>query len=285
MIWLIIAIVAHLFYALVFIIDKRVLSRSLPHPVVYTFYVGVLSIFVWVIAPFGLTTISGFNIILVLLAGAAQVFGWICLYKALNKGEVSRVVPFVGSFIGLFTLIFSVFLIDEFLSSQQLLAVGFLVIGGLIISIKKGAFGKAFGPAFLASLLFAIFWVITKYIFLDLSFVSGVVWIRTASALFALGLLIPKQNRKLIFKKTEKLKPKTIKYVVLARILSVLGAIGVYVAVFLGSVTLVNSMQGLQYVFILFLSFIFFKKFDKESLVQKIISIILIAIGLVLLVI
>ncbi|MBU2564433.1 EamA family transporter [Patescibacteria group bacterium] len=285
MIWLIIAIIAHLFYALVFIIDKHVLSRPLPHPKVYAFYIGVLSIMVWVIAPFGLTAISGFNIVLALLAGLAQVFGLICLYKALNKGDVSSVIPFVGSFVGLFTLIFSTTLIGESLSAQQLLAFIFLVVGSLIISIKKGHFGKAFGSAVLASLFFAFFWVVTKYMFLSLSFVSGIVWVRTAAALFSLGLLIPKKNRELIFKKTEKLKPKTIKYVFLARILSVFGAMGIYIAVFLGSVTLVNSMQGLQYIFVLILSFIFLKKIKKDAIPQKIISIILIFIGLALLVI
>lgn len=51
--WLLLVILAHLFYALVFLIDKYIVSRPLPHPVVYAFYVGVLSIFIWVLAPFG----------------------------------------------------------------------------------------------------------------------------------------------------------------------------------------------------------------------------------------
>jgi len=296
MTWLLIVILAHLFYALVFIIDKYILSRPLPHPIVYAFYIGILSIFIWVLFPFGFYIPSFREIILVLLAGIAQVAGWIFFYRALNKGEVSRIVPFVGSFVAIFILILSDFLSVEHLTNQQILAFVFLVLGSLIISFKKGEFLKGFfhgvfGLAFLGALLFAVFWVITKHIFLETSFVSGLIWIRTGVAFVALTLLIPRKNRQLIFKKTEKLKPKTIKFFISGRILSILASLFMYLAVFWGSVTLANSLQGVQYVFILILAFLFFKKFpklkeqlSKEIIVQKIIAIILIGLGLFILV-
>ena len=168
-------------------------------------------------------------------------------------------------------------------------------MGALVISVRKparhrklrGVAGGHFGLAFLASLFFAVFWVITKYIFLDTSFTIGLIWIRTGVALVALALLIPRKNRQLIFRKTEKLKPKTMKFVISGRALSVLAAFFMYLAVFLGSVTLANSLQGIQYVFILILAYLFFKKFpklreqfSKEIIIQKIIAIILIGLGL-----
>lgn len=302
--WFIIVILAHIFYAFIFIIDKYIISRSLPHPVVYSFYIGVLGFVILVLIPFSFSFPSFNQIILILIAGAAQVAGWVFMYKALNKGEVSRVIPFIGGFIAIFTLILSTFLINERLTAEQLVAFVFLVLGGLILSVRKrGVLEKSFkgiivrqkgvfGLAFLAALLFAIFWVITKYIFLDTTFITGLIWMRTGAALVALTLLIPKKNRKLIFKKTEKLKPRTIKFVFASRGLSVLGGLGIYLAVFLGSVTLTNSLQGLQYVFILLLAFLLFKKypslkeqFSKEIIIQKIIAIVIIGIGLAILVI
>ncbi|PJE57557.1 MAG: hypothetical protein COU82_01440, partial [Candidatus Portnoybacteria bacterium CG10_big_fil_rev_8_21_14_0_10_38_18] len=165
MTWLIIVILAHLFYALIFIIDKYIISRPLPHPIVYTFYVSVLSIFVWVLIPFGFSFPSSTQIILVLLGGIVQVAGCIFFYKALNVGEVSRIVPFVGSFVAIFILILSSLLIREHLSGEQILAFTLLVLGSLIISFKKkDIFQKPFILALFSALLFAVFWVITKYI-------------------------------------------------------------------------------------------------------------------------
>lgn len=299
MTWLIIVIIAHLFYALVFLIDKYILSRPLPHPIVYTFYVSILSIFVWAFLPFGFSFPSGYNIVLILLAGIFQIAGCIFFYKALNLGEVSRIVPFVGSFIAIFILILSSLFIDERLSIQQFLAFILLVLGSLIISIRRSVHHHPYnvigGPlplALFAALLFAGFWVITKYIFSSASFISGLIWIRTGVAVIALFLLLPKKNRQLIFKKTEELKPKTIKFFGLGRILSIVAALFMYLAVFLGSVTLANSLQGLQYAFVLILALLFFRKipslreeFSGETVIQKIIAIILISIGLFILII
>ncbi|MDP2934843.1 MAG: hypothetical protein Q8N59_03710, partial [bacterium] len=96
LIWLIVVIVAYFFYAFVFIIDKYILSRSLPHPIAYSFYVSFLSIFICILLPFGFHFPSLVQLILVLLGGVINVAGCILLYGALNKEEVSRIAPFVG---------------------------------------------------------------------------------------------------------------------------------------------------------------------------------------------
>jgi len=302
--WLIIVVLAHIFYAFVFIIDKNILSKSLPHPIVYAFYVGILGGLVLILVPFSFSFPSFYQILLILIGGSAQVAGWVLMYKALSRAEISRVVPFIGSFVAVFTLILGRFLIGEHLGAEEIIAFTFLVLGGLILSVKQQTFWERpfkwifsrrktfFELSLLAALLFAIYWVITKYIFLNTAFVTGIIWMRTGAALVALTLLIPKKNRKLIFQKTKKAKPNTIKFVFIARVLSVLGAIGIYLAVFLGSVTLTNSLQGVQYIFVLILSFMLYKKypslkeqFNKDILVQKIVAIVLIGIGLAILVI
>jgi len=300
MIWLFIAVIAHFFYAFVFIIDKYIVSRSLPHPIVYSFYVGVLGFLILFLVPFGFYFPSFNQLLLVFVAGVFQVVGWIFMYRALNRGEVSRVVPFIGGFVALFTLLLSKVFINEKLTTFQLIAFILLVLGVFILSLRKTkliekiAVNKKniFSLAIFSSFCFAAYWVITKYIFLEADFITGLIWLRTVAGLVVLTLLIPKKNRQLIFRKTEKLKKQTIKFVFMGRILSVLGALGVYLAVYLGSVTLVNSLQGIQYAFILFLALIFFKKhrnlreeISREIIVQKIIAIILIGTGLALLII
>jgi len=293
MIWLFIVILAHLFYALVFIIDKYILSQPLPHPMVYAFYVGILGIFVLVLIPFGFHFLSAWEIILVLLAGLADLVASILFYKALNLDEVSRIIPFSGSFLAIFILIISALTIGERLTTHQYLAFALLVSGSLLISLKrKILFEKPFSLALLSSFLSAIFWVITKYIFIKTSFINGLIWVRTGAALMCLPLLIPSETRKLIFKKTKDLKIKTVKFFISDRLLSILAGFLMYLAVFLGSVTLVNSLKGLQYVFVLILALLFFRKipdlreeFSEKIIIQKIIAIILIGLGLAFLIV
>jgi len=293
LIWLIVVILAYLFYALVFIIDKYILSRSLPHPIVYSFYVGFLSIFVCVLLPFGFHFPSWSQFVLVLVSGVINILGCLLLYSAIAKEEVSRIAPFVGGMVAIFTLFLSTSVLKEHLNLQQIIAFSLLVLGCLIIAFEKGKFfSQPFIWALTSALFFAIFWVVTKYVFEEAKFISGIIWVRMGVAIASLLLLIPKKNRDLIFQKTETAKSQTKGYFFAGRILSILGAFGVYVAVYLGSVVLTNAFQGLQYVFVFLFAVLLSRKISglkeelkKEILMQKILAISLICIGLFVLVI
>ena len=294
MIWILLLVIAHIFYALVFIFDKYILSKPMPNPIVYAFYVSVLGIFVLALLPFGFVMPNSREMFWGLIAGVAQVWGLIIFYKALNKSEVTRLAPFVGGISSAFILLLNSISIKEFLSTKQLIAFALLILGSLIIGYKKNKFFDkgVFWPAVFSSFLFAVFWVITKYLFLGTNFVSGLIWVRVGVAIIALLLLFPKNNRKVIFSRTKEAKPKIAGFFMLGRILNIAGSLFLYGAIFLGSVVIGNALQGLQYVFILILALLLFKKIpglkehlNKETLFQKIIAILLICIGLGILVI
>jgi len=302
MIWILILVLAHFFYAIVFIVDKYIISKPMPSPIVYAFWVGVLGIFILILIPLG-TVIPGLDFTMPsksevfwsLIAGVAQIVAFVFFYKALNRGEVSRIVPFVGAMTSVFVLILSSLIIKEFLTNQQIIAFVLLVLGSFVIGFKRkhlsesNTWGLAIGAAF----LFAFFWVTTKYLFLGTNFVSGLVWVRTGVAIIALTLLLSKKNRELIFSKTKEAKPKTTGFFMLSRVLNAVGSLFLYFAVFLGSsVSLTNAFNGLQYVFVLIIALLLFKKipslkehFGREVVLQKIIAILLICVGLGLLVI
>ncbi|MBU4285041.1 EamA family transporter [Patescibacteria group bacterium] len=292
--WILLVILAQFFYALVFILDKYILSRSMPHQVVYSFYVGVLGIFVLVLIPFGFVMPNGAEVFWSLIAGVAQISAFLFFYKAVNREEISRVVPFVGAASSVFVLILSSCIIKEFLTFQQIIAFLLLVLGCLVVGFRKKHFmgNGVLGLSIVSAFFFALFWVITKYLFLGTNFVSGLIWVRVGVALIALTLLFLKKNRELIFSETKQVKSKTTKFFILGRTLNVAGSLFLYLAVFLGSVTLTTAFQGLQYVFVLILALLLLKKipvlkeqFNKEVLIQKIVAIIFICIGLSLLVI
>ena len=293
--WLILLAIAYFFYAIVFVLDKYILSRPMPDPIVYAFWVCFLGIFILAAIPiFGFSAPSGQEVFWSLIAGISQAVGLILFYRALNKSEVTRLVPFVGAISAVFILILNSISINEFLGNNQIIAFVLLVLGSLVIGFrKKGFFAKGvLAPALISAFLFAVFWVITKYLFLGTDFISGLVWVRVSVAIIALFLLLSKKNRQIIFSKTKEAKPKTTGFFMLGRILNVAGSLFFYGAVFLGSVTLANALQGLQYVFVLILALLLFKKvpglkeqFDKEFLIQKIAAVALICAGLFILVI
>lgn len=296
MIWILLLVVAHLFYGMVFILDKYVLSRPKTNPITYAFYVGVMGAGIIVLVPFGFTMPNNGEVFWSLIAGIFQVLAFIFFYKALdsNEGEVSRIVPYVGAITSIFVLIFSSLIIKEFLTNNQIIAFVLLVLGSLVIGFKKNGKleKKIWWMAIFAGLFFALFWVTTKYLFLGTDFISGLVWVRVGVAIIALTLLLSKKNRKIIFSETKESKPKTTKFFMLSRILNAAGSLFIYGAVFLGSVCIVNALQGLQYLFVLIFAILLFKKIpsikeqlSKEFLIQKIIAIVLICAGLALLVI
>lgn len=301
--WLLIVIVAHFFSAGIFIIDRYLLKRGFPNPLSYAFYGGILSIFVLLLAPFGFSIPETSQIIIALATGVAWLLAAIVFYTALCKGETSRVVPTVGGLIPLFTLALSSMFLGERLSSKEAIAFCLLVSGGIILSLlvtrakifsnsREIHLTKAFIPALGAALIFAIYFVMTKFVFSHQNLISGMIWIRLGAVLGALFLLVPAPFRRMIFKKGETIKAKTFGLFVSARGLGALSGFLIYWAIFLGSVTLVNALQGTQYLFLLVLAFLLFRKipslkeqFNKKVLIQKIFAIILICLGLVILVI
>ncbi len=301
--WIFIVIAAHFFSAAIFIFDRYLLKRGFPNPLNYAFYVGILSIVVLLLVPFGFFVPTSNQIIVSIAGGIVWVLATIIFYTALHKGESSRVVPTVGGLIPLFTLALSFIFLGERLSAKELIAFCFLVSGGLLLSIlveKNHAnfknqeihLTKTSLPVLGAALAFAIYFVITKSVFSQLGFVNSLIWIRLGAFLGALLLLIPASFRKMIFQKGETVKVRAFELFLCARILGVASGLLMYWAIFLGSVTLVNSLQGTQYLFLLVLAFLLFKKilslkeqFEKGVLAQKIIAIILIGIGLAILII
>ena len=270
----------------------------------YAFWVGFLSFVVLILAPFGFFIPPSNQIILSLVAGMVWLISTVIFYNALHKGEASRVVPTVGGLTPLFVLGLSFIFLGERLSLRELLAFCFLVSGGIILSLlvtktetlsfwkrRKIRLTKVFIPALGAALTSAIYLVITKSVFSHIGFINGLIWTRLGASVGAILLLIPINFRQKIFKKGKAVKARVFGFFVLARGLGTASSFLIYWAIFLGSVTLVNSLQGVQYLFLLVLAFLFFRRIpqlkeqlEKGVLAQKIIAIILIGIGLAILI-
>jgi len=269
--WLIVAILAYFFLAISYFGDKFLLIGGIPNPKIYSFYVGILSIFVIVFIPFGFFLPSLQQIFISFLTGIIFLIGLYLYYSLVKEFEVSRIVPAIGGIVPILTFFFMyIFLGGEItLSSVEVISFLSLVLGSILIVIEKAKniFGKSFIFSIGAAFYFAIYFVLAKFVYDSISFINGFVWIRLGTFLAALFFLFFREVRKNIFAlKPKELNFKTTGIFIGNQIMGSLGAILQNWAVALAPlvfVAFVNSLQGVQYVFLLIFTIIFSFKFPK----------------------
>ncbi len=293
--WLAIVLGGHFLNALAALMDKFLLSKKIPSPFVYAFFIGLLGIIGFVLIPFGFSIPSGTEIIRALVAGATYVVALVFFFAGLKENEASRVVPLTGGFVPAFTFVLAYFFLQERLGAMEIAAFVALVLGGILITIEKSGKGSAKGYfyAIVASFVFALSYVITKQVFIEQNFISGFVWSRIGGFLMALSfLLIPSARHGIFNQPKQKDTGKTTMLFFTGQASGALGYVLVNYAISLGSVSIVNAMQGAQYGFLLIMIVLLAKRFpwsvsEKMSsavLFQKIFAIILISVGIGLLV-
>lgn len=292
MTWFVWTILAYLLNAVTVLIDKVLFhTKQVKKPAAYVVIICTLSLAVFLLAPFGLAVPSPEGFGLSVLTGLSFTVSLWLLFTALQKGEASRVTSFIGVWSPVFVLIMSYFLIGERLTLLEFLSFSLLVGGGfLIVSGKGGLSDETKIVAIGAALGFALFYTLSKQVFDELGFISGLIWIRIAAFLFALLLLLFPTTWPALKHTSE--AGSGAKFAFMAgQIAAALSGLVVNYAVSLGSVTLVNSLQGLQYIFLLIMVAVFSYKwpellkeeFGGNILIRKLIAIVLIASGLAVL--
>jgi len=320
--WLLITVSAYFINAGVYVADKFLLSKKIHSSIAYAFYVGIWSIFnifLLFLAPW---MPNARELTLDLLGGFLFLVTLVFWYKALHQSEASRVVPIVGALVPIFSFILSFVFLGETLSQQQLLAFIILICGGVLISIKhtkvysyqkviiriREVAGDIFGevPAgaqptsrllinsVTAAVFFAAYYVLMKFIYIYQPFVGSFVWSRLGSFIGVLFMLFVPDWRKVIVKQQKGTKtPKNMFYFLTVRLLAAAAFIMLNYAISLGSVAVVNALQGVQYLFLFIMILIVSTRFPKVLneqlgggvLLQKLIGTLMICLGLYLFII
>jgi len=322
MLWLLVALIAYFLLAIAMVVDKTLLKKDIPDPIVYTFYVSMLGALVilifLIIIPFTSLTIVWPNLLTLLisfLAGVAFTWALILMYTALKKDDATRVGPMIGGLVPIFVFILAWFILQESLTCTQYIAFLFLIIGSILISLDfsphgaiswlKKKFGlhqklalpqirRAFWLALPAAGAFGVSHVLTKYVYMQIDFVSGFVWTRLGAFLTVLLLLLIPHNYKALKKDLKKNKKhkksaqKTGGRFLFGQTCGGAGTLLVQYAMFLGSVSLIQALQGTQYVFLflmvialtIFVPKLLKEDISKEIFWQKVIAVIFIFIGL-----
>ena len=290
MAWIYLVIFAQFLNALVVLIDKHIVtSNTFVKPVTYAFFVAFLSVPVVVVALFGFVSFPTFNIInLSLLIGLSYVLSILFLYNGLTKADASDVVPVMGALAAITSFVFGVFLLNEKLSEDFIIAFILLMLGTSLMSYFRFN-RKVLFYSVASGALFGLSSVLIKLMFSETDFLNGFFWSRMGNVFMAFLLLCWPANFKTITSGIRQSPNKTKLLVLGNKFLAGIAFLLMFLGIKLGDVSLVNALIGVQFVFILLFAFLFSKKFPKylyenvhhkETVLQKILALKFIIIGL-----
>jgi len=263
--WLALAVLAQFLFAISTLVDKHIVARAahIGKPVVYAFYVALLSGFVVVFVPF--VSVPETRILVLSLINAATFTAAIFfLYSALRDARASDVAPAVGGVSAIVTMVLAALFLTGDITAGFFAPV-LLLAGGTAIISHFHFTRKALLASLAAGTLFGITIFIGKLIFLAVPFLDGFVWPRLFNVVVALSLLLIPAFRRAIFH-GGKHSSRGAKSLVLGnKILGGVAAALTAYAVSLGSVTIVNALAGLQFVFLFIFAFLFAQKIPLFS--------------------
>jgi drug/metabolite transporter (DMT)-like permease len=306
MTWFWISITAYILLAFASLTDKFLLNK-IRNNWSYTVFVCLAGGIVILAAPWFLRWLGVKEFLLVIISGITFILALYSLYVALSRGEASRTLVMVGSFTPVFSLLFSL-LSGENFSGQQIMGMIFLITGALAIAFIKpehNFFHRLFGnsqnkvgrQAFwfsLASALFYSFYFLgSKYVYDSVGFINGFIWVRVVIVVIIVSSFVFPSLRHLVLSDVKNMRRGNGNNPFLMIFNQVVGASGFILqnfAISLGSVAVINSLQGFQYGFLVvstsILSRFFPKIFPRShsfvSWLKKGAAIVLVSVGLYL---
>ncbi len=299
MTWALVALLGYFFNAVAALFDKFLLSDRIPAPAVYAFFVSLFSLFTLFFIPFGFVLTPWANVGVFLLSGMLFVYGLVAFYYAVKSHEISRVAPLLGTVVSLVAFI-AVFLpgnVDgNVLSLPSVLALFLLIGGGLLISFDLPLRAGENIPKLIlaAGVAMGISMILLKQGYQEANFISGLVWSRVGMFLAGMSFFVIPLYRQQIMGQFTHFSTKPGKatstglFFVINKICAGVAAFLIAYATYLGSVSFVQALSGMQYVFILALAFPLAMRYPQtygEKLsfwdwFQKAGAVVLIGIGL-----
>lgn len=292
--WIIFTLLAYFTWAVTSIIDKFIISKKhVENPLIYSIVNGVTGLLILILIPIYGFKIPSLTIILIaLLAGIFYIWLVVPFYKACQYEEVSR-IQILWQIMPIFTLIIATIFLNEILSLNDYIGFSLLILGGIIVSLKKvkGIFklNIAFYLILFATFIAAIHAVLSKYVFTNADLLSGFVFIRVGAFLMSMTFLISNKHRKILLETFSKMKIK-IKSIIGIKAITDLSALFIFSYVLItGPVSLVSVIgNATKPIFVLILASFITIRFPQiikedltiDSIFNKVIALILVLAGL-----
>ncbi|MDO8520596.1 MAG: hypothetical protein Q7S52_00610 [bacterium] len=270
------------------LIDKYVVTQTtVTRPSVYVFYVGLTSGVALILLPFGVVHAPDRTTILLALAiGFVFVVSIRYLYRALKHANATDVVAWLTAVSALTTFAFGALIINEDLPKAFPVAMALFIIGMLFVGHFRFQ-ARSLLQATIAGALFGLSAVLLKILFSHTTFMDGFFWSRMGNVVAALSLLVFPSIRNNIFHITRRTEAHVGALIVLNRALNGVAFLCILYAIRVGSVSIVNSLSSLQFVFIFLLIFLLAKyvpklyehEFRHGHVLHKIVAMCFISLG------
>lgn len=283
--WILLTLLAAFIYAVVNTIDKHVVSKYKPEPIIFVSLISGLGFVIGLIFLLFVKIPLNWLILLALLNGAFYPTVNILYFKSLRLEEVSRVVPWFSLYIVLVVIGAAIFL-GETLALKQYLGIAILLIGIFMLTIKKGFKvkpGRWMIFMFLASVIIAVESLLEKYL-LNNGFKPLELFTIIQLGAF-IGFLPYGIFNWLKIKTAILARSPVLKIIAVNQTLTISGTLILLMAISLGLVSLVSVLESLQYFFLLSLTLLislFYPKILKEELSGSLVSLKIIAVALVI---
>jgi len=290
--WIITSLATAITISIANIIDSHILSKKLGlhyYLLIMSAFMIISALIVFAIFPF--PAVSGFKYILAGIGGGlASGVALVILFNAMQKGEVSRIIPVTSSF-PIWVALLSMPLLGEMLNLWQWLAVVLTVAGAVLISLQPGGGGqktrlqKSFILLLFVALLFSLSNIAYSYAMKTLTFWNTFTINGICAAVVALAFSARKSHF-LELKNLEQRNQK-IGWVFGNQTIAALGIILSFIALGSGPVALVSTIMNIRPAFILIFSLIVSRVFpgfitehvDRHTIFIKVVGIVLITGG------
>lgn len=277
-----IAIIAFILNGAALLVDKFLITKKIPDPLIYIFYFSLFSLVLVFLVPF-VKFPTPFSFFLASLSTVLWTVGVYFMLKALKKGQASRVIPIIGALVPIFLLIEALF--NNRLIYREILGVAVLILAMLFIIFpdilvgkeeRKEIFSKEIPLIVVSAFLFAASYLILSFAYEISNFFTVFVYSRLILIPLSVFLIVLPRTRRIIFPGSTQtslpggfnLFSKTGALFLGGQASAGIAQIILLFSISLATPALVNSLQGLTYVFIFIASLILTKFFPlvfKES--------------------
>jgi drug/metabolite transporter (DMT)-like permease len=304
MVWILLATGAQFVNAVVAYLDKYIVSdeKILPRPFVYAFYSSLLTggwvlIYFLGYIPFlanlgapqlGNITSPSIQVVSMAFLSAYTFFmALVSMYTALRKAEAVNVMPVIGSISALATFGMSYLFLDISLTQNFMWGVVVLSLGTLLVAQTLPKI-DTIAHVVHSGVFFALHYITMKGLFIETNFDNGFFWSRIGFVLFALSLLLVPSYYVKIREQTGNTSAQAGIIVVLAKILAGVAAFMLLKATDWGDVAVVQSLDGIKFVFILLIGIFFGSLLPSSALehvtkprevMRRVLYVLVIAVG------
>jgi drug/metabolite transporter (DMT)-like permease len=274
--WVLFAVLAQAVWASAIILDKIIRTKFIKDSVFLVALFGVFDFvpFLFVIPFVNLSVPNSSALIAALVAGALMTVALAPYVKSLAFEEASRVTLLwlTGP---IFVLLMAHLFLGERLTINSYIAFVLLLVGGVLISIKKieGIFklSTAFWLMLFSAFLFAVSDILIKFVYSTQSYWNGAIWVGLGTPIGSAALVMFFRRR--FFLNIKKISNASLALVMSSAISGFMGRLLYFLAIMLGSVSIVAVIGGFEGLFVLLYALllsIWLPKILKEEISKKI---------------